>query len=172
MSEQDNQKLHLSARDIKRVRTQIVGESKIDYYTKIFDRFDMYPDKKISFNIFALLASYFWAFYRGLYLHGAVGMVAVLGGFYMVLFQNPSTVTPWVVIGNILMLLPSFFFGLFGNYTYYKSITPLIQEGLLLPKSKQEKFFKEYAGGNGRIVLGLVFASVFILFALTFSALG
>lgn len=163
--------LNVSPRDLKRAREQLVGPEKYKkYYERRLDDFDQKPNKRVSFNLAGFLVSFFWAFYRGMYLFGFLGFLMSAGGFYLILWQNIGQVGPYVMLGNICMLLPHLFFGLFGNYLYSRNLTKLLQEGLLLPKTKRDAFFKEYGSGNTRIVLGLVFAYVFVLVALTLSS--
>lgn len=164
--------LNVSRRDLNEMEELLIGEKHYAYYRKRFDAFEANSGRKVSFNLSALIASFFWAFYRGLYLAGFIGLLVTLGGFYLVISQQATEVTPFIIFGNILTFLPNLFFGLFGNYLYHGNLMPLLREGLMLPKSKQKAFFKEYSGGNTRIVVGLLFAVVFVIVALTLSAAG
>lgn len=167
-----SENLSVSKRDLIEVEKQLIGEKRYDYYRQRFDLFEANNRRKWSLNLSALIASFFWAFYRGLYLAGFIGLLVTLGGFYLVISQQATEVTPIIVAGNILTFLPNLVFGVFGNRLYYDNIMPLLHEGLLLPRSKQASFFKEYSGGNTRIVVGLLFAVVFIIIALSLSAAG
>lgn len=160
--------LNVSERDRKRLRRELIGEKGLKYYEGKFATMER-AHKKWSLNVAGLFLSYFWAFYRGLYGWGFLGMLSFMGGLYMVLLQGTQTINAWVVLGNILTLLPNIAFGFFGNHLYRKALDSFIEQGLALPKSKQKKWFDEYAGGNVRIVLGLIFASVFIVTAFVLS---
>ncbi len=156
--------------ELRRLRKRLVGDH-YDRYEKKFDKMRQ-SSLPVSFHLPAFLLSYFWAFYRGLYVMGFVAMLSVLGGFYLVLSQNAHSVTPPVVLGNILMAAPALFFGFFGIFFYQRFIDRTIQVGLSLPKSKQESYFGECAGGNLRLSLGMIFATVFVCATFVISLSG
>ncbi len=160
--------LNISTRDRKRLRRELIGDGSLKYYEGKFATMER-DHKKWSFNIAGLIFGYFWAFYRGLYGWGFLALLSFMGGFYLILLQGTEAINTWVVVGNILTLLPGITFGFFGNHLYRQALDSFIDQGLALPKSKQKKWFDEYAGGNVRIVLGLIFASVFIIVAFVLS---
>lgn len=160
--------LNISTRERKKFRHKLIGEESITYYEGKFSAMAR-DHKKWSFNIAGFIFSFFWAFYRGLYGWGLLGMLSFMGGFYLVLLQGTEEINALIVIGNIFTLLPCLLFGFFGNYLYQQALENIITQGLELPKSKQEKWFDEYSGGNVRIVLGVIFASVFIVVAFLLS---
>ncbi len=137
----------------------IGGGDKFRYYMKKFDAMRQ-KNSKISFNLCAFLFSSFWCFYRQMLGWGVVGMLLNFGAVYL------SVAYEFTYVSVAVQLLLCLFFGFFGNYCYMRHIDRLIEESSKLEGAAKEKHYKENAGTNFKILLGMVFVAVLLSFAL------
>ena len=125
--------------DHKKRLWRIFVKKNIEYYVTKFVDLSI-SNKKLSFNFAALLLSEWWLLYRKMYLYAGIGLIL-----------KPFT----LVLNNI-------FFGLFGNYLYYRYVESKMreaeQQAKILGVSVEDILLSK---GGTTIIIPLV---VFIIF--------
>ena len=102
----------LKPKELRKEYSAFIGEAKkVDYYTKRFQKLKD-NNSKISFNIWGLLFSTYWCFYRKMLGWGCIALVLNLGSMYLNFAYGLTS------ISTIITIVLSLFFGFFGNYCY------------------------------------------------------
>ena len=65
------EKNEIKTKDLNREYKRFIGEKKLDYYLTKFERMEE-KGTKISFNLCGLIFSFFWCFYRKMFVPGAI----------------------------------------------------------------------------------------------------
>lgn len=153
----------LKPKEMQKEYAAFIGEpKKVDYYTKKFQKMK-HKNTKISFNIWGLLFSSYWCFYRKMLGWGCIALIINLGSMYLNFAYGLSSVT---TISSILL---SIFFGFFGNYCYMNYVDRSIAHALDLDDTKKVKYYKDNGGDGTKILLCMLFVSVVMVFALAAS---
>lgn len=150
-------------KELRREYSAFIGDAKkADYYTKRFQKLRD-GNSKISFNIWGLLFSTYWCFYRKMLGWGCIALILNLGSMYLNFAYGLASVSTAVT------LLLSVFFGFFGNYCYMRYVDRSIAQAMTMEPAKKEKYYKENGGDGTKILLCMLFVSLVMVFALTAS---
>lgn len=153
----------LKPKELHKEYRAFIGETKkVDYYTKKFEKMK-HKNTKISFNIWGLLFSSYWCFYRKMLGWGCIALVINLASMYLNFAYGFTSVT------TICAIILSLFFGFFGNYCYMNYVERSISQAMNLEDAKKEKYYKDNGGDGIKILLCMLFVSVVMVFALTAS---
>lgn len=116
---------------------------------------------KISFNLGAAVGGVLWAGYRKMY--GFLFVNIILFMIHFPLAEKFSFFEDFPVFLWLVLLGNPIFFGLFGNYIYYKSATKKIDKALKFAKNK-EQYLKNIGGVNsGYFILGPLLATIIMI---------
>lgn len=153
----------LKPKELRKEYGAFIGEAKkVDYYTKRFEKMKA-NHSKISFNIWGLLFSTYWCFYRKMLGWGCIALVLNLGAMYLNFAYGLASVS------SIVTIALSLFFGFFGNYCYMNYVERSIAQAMDMEPAKKEKYYKDNGGDGAKILLCMLFVSVVMVFALTAS---
>lgn len=153
----------LKPKELRKEYCAFIGETKkVDYYTKRFQKLKD-NNSKISFNIWGLLFSTYWCFYRKMLGWGCIALVLNLGSIYLNFAYGLTS------ISTIITIILSLFFGFFGNYCYMNYVERSIAQAMTMEPDKKEKYYKDNGGDGTKILLCMLFVSLIMVFALTAS---
>lgn len=153
----------LKPKELRKEYCAFIGETKkVDYYTKRFQKLKD-NNSKISFNIWGLLFSTYWCFYRKMLGWGCIALVLNLGSIYLNFAYGLTS------ISTIITIILSLFFGFFGNYCYMNYVERSIAQAMTMEPDKKEKYYKDNGGDGTKILLCMLFVSLVMVFALTAS---
>lgn len=153
----------LKPKELRKEYSAFIGETKkVDYYTKRFQKLKD-NNSKISFNIWGLLFSTYWCFYRKMLGWGCIALVLNLGSIYLNFAYGLTS------ISTIITIILSLFFGFFGNYCYMNYVERSIAQAMTMEPAKKEKYYKDNGGDGAKILLCMLFVSLVMVFALTAS---
>ena len=153
----------LKPKELRKEYSAFIGEAKkADYYTKRFKKLKD-NNSKISFNIWGLLFSTYWCFYRKMLGWGCIALVLNLGSMYLNFAYGLTS------ISTIITIVLSLFFGFFGNYCYMNYVDRSIAQAMTMDAAKKEKYYKDNGGDGTKILLCMLFVSLVMVFALTAS---
>lgn len=153
----------LKPKELHKEYCAFIGETKkVDYYTKRFQKLKD-NNSKISFNIWGLLFSTYWCFYRKMLGWGCIALVLNLGSIYLNFAYGLTS------ISTIITIILSLFFGFFGNYCYMNYVERSIAQAMTMEPDKKEKYYKDNGGDGTKILLCMLFVSLVMVFALTAS---
>lgn len=153
----------LKPKELRKECCAFIGETKkVDYYTKRFQKLKD-NNSKISFNIWGLLFSTYWCFYRKMLGWGCIALVLNFGSIYLNFAYGLTS------ISTIITIILSLFFGFFGNYCYMNYVERSIAQAMTMEPDKKEKYYKDNGGDGTKILLCMLFVSLVMVFALTAS---
>ena len=153
----------LKPKELRKEYSAFIGEAKkVDYYTKRFQKLKD-NNSKISFNIWGLLFSTYWCFYRKMLGWGCIALVLNLGSMYLNFAYGLTS------ISTIITIVLSLFFGFFGNYCYMNYVDRSIAQAMTMDAAKKEKYYTDNGGDGTKILLCMLFVSLVMVFALTAS---
>ena len=164
------EKNEIKTKDLNREYKRFIGEKKLDYYLTKFERMEE-KGTKISFNLCGLIFSFFWCFYRKMFVPGAIFLAYNFLVMYISMRFISSTSTIVSGVFAVLNLIPPLICGFFGNYLYSNYVHSCIAKSLNMPNLQKEKFYKENGDTSTRITLGIVVAYVVFSLALMLSYL-
>ena len=163
-------KNEIKAKDLNREYKRFIGEKKLDYYLTRFERMEA-KGSKVSFNLCGLIFSFFWCFYRKMFVPGALLLAY---SFILMYVSMRFVTTPSMAVSGLFALLnlvPLVICGFFGNYLYSSYVHSCIEKSLNMPNLQKEKFYKENGDTSVRITLGIVVAYIIFSLALVLSYL-
>lgn len=132
------------------------------YYTDKFEKMK-HKNTKISFNIWGLLFSVYWCFYRKMLGWGAIALILNVGAMYL----NFAYGLAWPT--TVITTISALFFGFFGNYLYMRYVENSIAHCLNLDGEKKKKYYKENGGDGIKILLSMLFVTLVMAFAMAAS---
>ncbi len=121
------------------ISAKLIGESST-YYLNSFDDIQR-GTKKVSFNVFACLATAFWYLYRKMYMQAlAIGLLVFLIVMGLFMFES------FTALGVILLVGVMLACGVFSNAIYMDYIGNLADEAGDVPVEKRQAYIDEKGG--------------------------
>lgn len=153
----------LKEKELRREYKDFIQEpKKVAYYTDKFEKMK-HKNTKISFNIWGLLFSVYWCFYRKMLGWGAIALILNVGAMYL----NFAYGLAWPT--TVITTISALFFGFFGNYLYMRYVENSIAHCLNLDGEKKKKYYKENGGDGIKILLSMLFVTLVMAFAMAAS---